>query len=211
MRPAADEAYKEWVAAAAAYIKSLDPNHLVAIGTEGLASTESMQLYEDIHADINVDYLTIHIWPKNFGFFSDTAIAKSWNNILGRAGDYIQQHVGIAARLNKPMVIEEFGLPRDLQSFQPGSATTLRDAYYQFIFDNCARIPVLAGCNFWAFGGTARPIPGQVFWKKGDPWMGDPPGEEQGLNTVFDCDQSTWALVSSWAKKVNSPRYKERR
>ncbi len=208
MRPAANEAYRRWVAAASAYIKSLDPDHLITVGTEGLASTENMQLYEDIHADRNVDYLTIHIWPKNFGYFHDTAIAKSWDNIIGKAGDYIRDHVAVAEKLNKPMVIEEFGLPRDLQSFVPGSPTTLRDAYYRFIFEHCAHIPVLAGCNIWAFGGVARPFPGQTFWKLGDTYMGDPPAEEQGLNSVFDVDGSTWRLVRAWTRRVNAPEYK---
>ena len=208
MRPASNDAYRQWVGAAAAYIKSLDPHHLVTVGTEGVASTENLQLYEDIHADPHVDYLTVHLWPKNFGFFQDTSIAKSWEHILSAAETYLQQHIPVAERLQKPMVIEEFGLPRDLQSFVPGSPVTLRNAWYQFIFDHCARIPVLAGCNFWAFGGTARPIPGQVFWKKGDTWMGDPPGEEQGLNTVFDCDASTWALVQEWTRRVGEASYK---
>ena len=202
MRAASNDAYRAWVASAAAYIKSLDPHHLVTVGTEGVASTEDLQLYEDIHADPHVDYLTVHIWPKNFGFFSDTAIAAGWNHILGSAEAYLQQHIPIAERLHKPMVIEEFGLPRDLQSFVPGSPVRLRDAWYAFIFEHCARIPVLAGCNFWAFGGQARPIPGQVFWKKGDTWMGDPPGEEQGLNTVFDCDSSTWKVVREWRGRI---------
>lgn len=207
MRPAADDAYRAWVETAAAYIKSIDHHHLVTVGTEGLASTEDMPLFERIHAGRNVDYLTIHIWPKNFGFFQDTSIAKNWTNMMDRAATYIDEHIPVAKRLNKPMVIEEFGLPRDLQSFNPQSPTTLRDSFYTFIFTRCLSEPVLAGCNFWAFGGIARPIPGQVFWKKGDDWMGDPPGEEQGLNTVFDSDRTTWQRIAAWAERIrNTPQ-----
>jgi hypothetical protein len=31
------------------------------------------------------------------------------------------------------------------------------------------------------------------------PYMGDPPMEEQGLNTVFDSDRSTWEAIRSAA------------
>jgi mannan endo-1,4-beta-mannosidase len=62
--------------------------------------------------------------------------------------------------------------------------------------------PGIAGCNFWAFGGIARPIPGQIFWKDGDEFMGDPEGEEQGLNSVFDSDTSTWQLINKYVSLV---------
>jgi hypothetical protein len=83
------------------------------------------------------------------------------------------------------LVIEEFGLPRDGHSFSPLSQTRFSDAYYRAIFSVWQKRNkengVIAGCNFWAFSGKARPIPGQPFWKKGDDYMGDPPMEEQGL------------------------------
>lgn len=60
----------------------------------------------------------------------------------------------------------------------------------------------IAGASFWAFGGMARPMKGQVFWKKGDDYMGDPPMEEQGLNMVFDSDTSTWNLITTFTKNT---------
>jgi mannan endo-1,4-beta-mannosidase len=104
----------------------------------------------------------------------------------------------VAAQLNKPLVIEEFGLPRDRQSFSINAPTLNRDNFYNFIFNYVLNNPSIAGCNFWAFGGIARPIPGQIFWKDGDEFMGDPGGEEQGLNSVFDSDTSTWRVVSRY-------------
>ena len=72
MRPAAADAYRRWVADVAAMIKARDKNHLVTIGHEGYIGTEDLKLYEEIHAGKNVDYLTIHIWPKNWGWFTGT-------------------------------------------------------------------------------------------------------------------------------------------
>jgi mannan endo-1,4-beta-mannosidase len=69
---------------------------------------------------------------------------------------------------------------------------------------NAERNGHLAGAAFWAFGGTARPIKNQIFWKKGDPYMGDPPMEEQGLNTVFDSDKSTWKIIKSFTETLTA-------
>ena len=84
--------------------------------------------------------------------------------------------------------------------FDPAAGTTLRDQYYAALFGLMQQQPVIAGYNFWAFGGAARPVPGQVFWKAGDAYLGDPGGEEQGLNSVFDADKSTWEVVSKYLK-----------
>lgn len=206
MRPFANDAYKKWIADVAAMIKSKDKNHLVAIGHEGLMGSENLQLFEEIHADPNIDYLTIHIWAKNWGWFKEGKVAEGFLNVVGKAVNYIEQHLPVAEKLNKPLVIEEFGLPRDRQSFDINSSTALRDKYYGKIFSilakNAKTNGQLAGAAFWAFGGTARPIKNQVFWKQGDDYMGDPPMEEQGLNTVFDSDKSTWRIINSFSKSL---------
>jgi mannan endo-1,4-beta-mannosidase len=206
MRPFANDGYKKWIRDVAAIIKAKDKNHLVTIGHEGLMGTEDMKLFEEIHADRNIDYLTIHIWAKNWGWFKEDKVAEGFPNVLAKAVDYINQHLPVAERLNKPLVIEEFGLPRNNQSFDINSSTSLRDTYYSKIFSILAKHSEtnghIAGANFWAFGGAARPIKNQIFWKKGDDYMGDPPMEEQGLNTVFDSDKSTWKIINSFSKSL---------
>ena len=207
MRPSANKDYKKWISDVAALIKSKDKNHLVTIGHEGIMGTEDLKLYEEINDDKNLDYLTIHIWAKNWGWFKEDKIAESFETVVQNARIYIDQHLEVAKKLNKPLVIEEFGLPRDKQSFDIKSSTVLRDTYYGKVFsalaDSAKNDGFLAGAAFWAFGGTARPIKNQIFWKKGDEYMGDPPMEEQGLNTVFDSDKSTWKVISLYNKSLN--------
>jgi mannan endo-1,4-beta-mannosidase len=210
MRPAAAAAYRRWVRDVAALIKAKDANHLVTVGHEGYMGTEDIKLFEEIHADANVDYLTIHIWPKNWGWFKGHELAAGFPGVVEKTLDYIEQHLAVARRLDKPLVIEEFGLPRDGHSFDAGAPTTLRDTFYDKIFsilEQQARAGGhVAGANFWAFGGTARPVKGQTFWKAGDSYMGDPPMEEQGLNTVFDGDESTWRVIRAVGKSLERGR-----
>ena len=210
MRPAAADAYRRWVSDAAASIRAKDKNHLVTIGHEGYMGTEDLKLFEEVHADRNVDYLTIHIWPKNWGWFKEHRIEEGFPAVVEKTLAYIEQHLRVAERLGKPLVIEEFGLPRDGHSFDVAAPTSLRDDFYGRIFSVLERQAgadgPIAGANFWAFGGAARPSKGQTFWKEGDDYMGDPPMEEQGLNSVFDSDESTWKLIRRFAKSLEKPR-----
>ena len=60
------EAFAKWIADAAAIIKDIDNNHLVSTGSEGYIGCEvDMELCERIHADKNIDYITIHISQSN--------------------------------------------------------------------------------------------------------------------------------------------------
>jgi mannan endo-1,4-beta-mannosidase len=201
MRAAANTHYLQWIHETTTAIKQLDPNHLVTLGHEGMMATDGdKRLYQQVHALPAVDYLTIHIWPKNWGWITGDDLDKSIGNIIDKTNRYINDHLQTATQLDKPLVIEEFGLPRDGLSFSPGSSTVNRDLYYKAITGSWKKSKAaggaIAGFNCWAFTGIARPIHGQIFWKEGDDLMGDPPMEEQGLNSVFDTDSSTWKIIS---------------
>jgi len=204
MRPSANDAYLEWIDEASAFIKSLDKTHLVTTGHEGEIGTQSLELFSKAHQFKNIDYLTIHIWPKNWAWFSDTSIHRDFDSILSKTKVYIEKHIDISMKLNKPLVIEEFGLPRDGHRFERNSSTNLRDRYYEYImgyFRSSNRLnQKVAGVNFWAFGGFALNRRADHCWKPGDPYTGDPPMEEQGLNSVFPADSSTWRMIRSFAK-----------
>lgn len=202
MRPAAINDYKKWIAETADQFKRLAPKQLVSVGHEGWIGSEGMDVYEQIHADTNVDYLTIHIWPKNWAWFANGKMAAEYGLAEATTEKYINDHVTIASKLNKPLVIEEFGFPRDGQSFDITAATAIRDRFFARVLSFVKTTPQIAGANFWAFGGKARPIKGQLFWKPGDEYMGDPPMEEQGLYTVFDSDRSTWKVIARINKNL---------
>jgi mannan endo-1,4-beta-mannosidase len=201
MHPSARNSYKKFIRNAAAYIKQLDPNHLVTTGTEGYQSTQGMPLYREINDDKNIDYLTIHIWPKNWGWLNVKNFMGSIDSVITKTNRYLNEHGAVANELNKPVVVEEFGLPRDKQSFDRNSTTAYRDIYYSNMLnrwlDSKRSNGNLAGVNFWAYGGIGKTTKGQTWWKEGDPYLGDPPMEEQGLNTVFNSDKSTWKMVDA--------------
>ena len=199
------EPFARWIAEAAAQIKSLDPNHLVSIGSEGKAGLEGdMALFEKIHADPNIDYMTIHIWPNNWDWMRPENMAENLQLAIGNTYDYIDEHLAVVEKYRKPLVMEEFGYPRDGYAFAKGSSTEGRDAYYEAVFSyihgNMQRGGMFAGCNIWGWGGSAELSPEHIFWQKGDDYTGDPAQEEQGLNSVFSSDDSTVAMIKKYSE-----------
>ena len=202
------EPFARWMADVAAQIKSLDPNHMVSSGSEGSWGCEmDMNLFEKIHADPNINYLNIHIWPYNWSWVK----ADSLKELLPRAKEntkkYIDDHMVIARKYSKPIVLEEFGFPRDVFSFSKEAPTTARDEYYRYVFDLIRQDResggLFAGCNFWAWGGFAGQNPDHVFWEKGDDYTGDPAQEQQGLNSVFATD-STIEIIKAENRKLQN-------
>ena len=202
------EPFARWMADVAAQIKSLDPNHMVSSGSEGSWGCEmGMNLFEKIHADPNINYLNIHIWPYNWSWVK----ADSLKELLPRAKEntkkYIDDHMVIARKYSKPIVLEEFGFPRDGFSFSKEAPTTARDEYYRYVFDLIRQDResggLFAGCNFWAWGGFAGQNPDHVFWEKGDDYTGDPAQEQQGLNSVFATD-STIEIIKAENRKLQN-------
>ena len=202
------EPFARWMADVAAQIKSLDPNHMVSSGSEGSWGCEmDMNLFEKIHADPNINYLNIHIWPYNWSWVK----ADSLKELLPRAKEntkkYIEDHMVIARKYSKPIVLEEFGFPRDGFSFSKEAPTTARDEYYRYVFDLIRQDResggLFAGCNFWAWGGFAGQNPDHVFWEKGDDYTGDPAQEQQGLNSVFATD-STIEIIKAENRKLQN-------
>lgn len=194
--------FAKWVVETARYIKSIDSNHLVSTGSEGQSGSEGdLKLYETIHAEPAIDYLTIHIWPNNWGWLNKADLPSSIGTAITNTGMYLDRHLEIARRLKKPLVLEEFGFPRDSLKYSPASSTSLRDRYYNSVFrlvtQSARAHDVLAGCNFWAWAGSGRATPGHVFWEKGDMYLGDPAQEEQGLNSVFNTDATLQLIKES--------------
>lgn len=106
-------------------------------------------------------------------------------------------------------MLEEFGLGRDGGSYDPNSAATYRNLFYEAMFDeiysSASNGGAGAGDNFWAWAGQDRPLePYGSFWSPGDPWIGDPPHEHQGWYSVYDADTSTLNTISNHANDMYS-------
>lgn len=73
-------------------------------------------------------------------------------------------------------------------SASPDTPVTVRDKYYRH---------VLAGANFWGWGGSAVQVDGRVNWLPGDDYCCDPAHEPQGFYSVYLSDKSTIELIKN--------------
>ena len=96
-------------------------------------------------------------------------------------------------------------MPRDHESYSPDSPTTARDEYYRRMFaqvaESCRAGRALQAANFWAWGGEGRvAAPAGSAGK----FLGDPPCEPQGLNSVFNTDTGTLAVITVANKALST-------
>ncbi len=113
-----------WVAEMSAFLKSLDRNHLVAVGDEGYFRRDGAADYPAYNGGFGVDcerllgiptidFGTCHLYP-DFAYKEDRAVfGQRW----------IREHIESGQRANKPMLIEEYG-------WKPESGPQLRDEVF---------------------------------------------------------------------------------
>lgn len=195
-----EQAFYAWVARSAEFIKMHDPNHLVSIGSEGTQGCfDSSGCFAKAHMIKNVDYVTFHLWPLNWGWIDQHDVDATFDAGCNKCRAYVDAHVGLAAGLKKPLVLEEFGFPRDGGGYGPDVPTTYRDRFFRMVYESVeagGRDSCFAGTNFWAWGGEGRAEhPDSVMRPADTSYVGDPPQEPQGANSVFDRDRSTIAVV----------------
>lgn len=200
-------AYRSWIRKAAKLIRALDANHLISIGSEGNTSAPTGNHFQKDHASDLIDYTTIHIWIQNWGWYDPERPEQTYPQALQKAIDYIDRHLEKAEALNKPMVLEEFGIARDGDDHDPAASCTQRDRYFDAVFAYIHQLAkegtAVAGSNFWAWAGSGRPRSPKAVWQVGDDLIGDPPHEYQGWYSVYDADRSTLAIIQKWAGEMS--------
>ncbi|KAF9012616.1 mannanase [Cyathus striatus] len=103
-----------WAKEISAYIKSIDSNHLVALGDEGFYNDPSAPTYpyqgsEGIDFDVNLgistlDFGTVHAYPESWG---------QGSNITAWGSQWIIDHATSQDRVGKPVILEEYGVTAD--------------------------------------------------------------------------------------------------
>ncbi|MEM6802572.1 MAG: hypothetical protein AAF696_14280 [Bacteroidota bacterium] len=199
--------YRKWIKSTAELIKTIDQNHLLTIGSEGytpskLAGTHARK----DHKFKSIDYLTLHIWIQNWGWYDPNDHEKTFPKAKEKAMKYLERHIEAADKLEKPLVMEEFGIARDEDEHNPAAPTEARNSYYQFMFEELYKHAKAGskwvGCNFWAWGGEGRPREPHAVWKAGDDFIGDPPHEYQGWYSIYDTDHTTLEIIKNYNKKL---------
>jgi mannan endo-1,4-beta-mannosidase len=200
-------AFTKWLNETVDEINRLDKNHLITTGSEGKAgSNDDLATFERTHTNKNIDYLTMHIWPKNWGWYKIEDEKGSTPIAIEKTIAYIDEHIEVARRLEKPIILEEFGFPRSQESLDRNASVEFRNQFYKAVFERLEKAisnnePFVA-LNFWGYAGIAKNNPKDGKWKVGVDFTTDPPQEPQGLNSVFSEEISTMNLIKEYNLKI---------
>jgi mannan endo-1,4-beta-mannosidase len=123
-----------WMSEMSSYLKSLDPDHLIAPGEWGYRSAAERREWLLDHALPNIDYCDVHNYPRD-----DT---DSFVDSPKALGEFIENRVAAAYSIKKPLVLGEFGMSGD------GYKGFAQVEWYRAYFENAARAGT-SGVMFW--------------------------------------------------------------
>jgi hypothetical protein len=123
------------------YLKSLDPNHLIAPGAWGYRSSSERREWLADHALPTVDYCDVHIYPR-----------EDHNSFVDSPEDlkeFIDNRAAAAFSLRKPLVFGEFGMGVE------GHNRASQLEWYKAFLEGNARAGA-GGAMFWILTPDAR-------------------------------------------------------
>jgi mannan endo-1,4-beta-mannosidase len=93
---------RAWFVEMSAYLKSLDPNHLISPGDWGYRTASERREWLADHAIPTIDYCDVHIYPRpDHNSFVDSPKALK---------EFIENRAAAAFSVGKPLVFGEFGM-----------------------------------------------------------------------------------------------------
>jgi mannan endo-1,4-beta-mannosidase len=201
------EALINWIHATSAFIKTFDKNHLVTTGSEGSVGHHwDLDDYEKANNCASIDYLTYHLWIQNWSWFDPLKPNSTIDTAIHNAEKYIDDHERIAKKLNKPAVLEEFGVARDNGNFVAGSSALYRNRFFKWVFDKTAKMlksgAKTSGTNFWGWSGEGNANHPGGLWQPGDDYIGDPPHEIQGWYAIYESDSATVSIIRNYCNTM---------
>ena len=132
---------RAWFAEMSAYLKSLDPNHMIAPGAWGYRSSSERREWLADHAIPTIDYCDVHSYPRDdHDSFVDSPKALK---------EFIENRAAAAFSIKKPLVLGEFGM--GVEGYKGASQVE----WYKAFFDGNARAGA-AGAMFWILTPDAR-------------------------------------------------------
>jgi len=125
---------RAWFAEMSAYLKSLDPNHLVAPGAWGYRTSSERREWLADHAIPTIDYCDVHNYPRDdHDSFVDSPAALK---------EFIENRAAASFSLGKPIVFGEFGMGVE------GHNGASQVEWFRALFEGSARAGV-GGAMFW--------------------------------------------------------------
>ena len=132
---------RAWFTEMSAYLKSLDPNHMIAPGAWGYRSAAERREWLADHAIPTIDYCDVHNYPRDDhdSFVDSPGVLK----------EFIDNRAAAAFSIRKPLVFGEFGM--GVEGYNGASQID----WYRAFFEGNAR-DGSAGAMFWTLTPDPR-------------------------------------------------------
>lgn len=125
---------RAWTAEMSAFVKSLDPHHLVTPGTWGYRFSWERREWLTEQSLAGVDYCDVHVYPRDDAdSFIETPAALEL---------FLENRVAAARSVGKPLVVGEFGIPTE------GFNKLSQPEWFRAYFESAARTGA-GGAMFW--------------------------------------------------------------
>jgi len=198
--------FRSWVSDIVSYIKSIDTNHLVTIGSIGTRYDEEFMLTHEISG---IDYITFSLHPSEWDWIKSSEGRTPLQNAKLNTSAYMKEIVEIARIIRKPLILNVFDYPRDKNSYSPSSKVEDRDDYFKHVLSEVTKYAedrLMVGAYFWGWSdsfkctetpkGTILPPPtcGQK-WLFEHLIIGDRTDHPQGAFSVYESDTSTMKVI----------------
>ena len=163
---------ENWASEMSAYVKSIDSNHMLAVGDEGFYNYGYNDFPEGDHKYVyhgssgmdwlsltnlpNIDYGTIHVYCDQWG------LTKEQGNF------WFKKHGEDAAAMNKPVIVEEFGWK------DKSERADVYNEWFDIFEGNTYEGVEYAGTNYWMLasltgdGTLYQDYDGYTVYYKGD-------------------------------------------
>ncbi|XP_047320192.1 mannan endo-1,4-beta-mannosidase 7-like [Impatiens glandulifera] len=147
---------QSWIKEMAAYVKSLDKNHMVDIGMEGFYGPSHAERQQnnpnflvgtdfiDNNQIVDIDFSTVHTYPD--GWYKDVGEEKE----VAVLNDWINSHLQDAENIiKKPLLFAEFGKNNKDMGYNIGQRDRMFETIYSTIYSSAGKGGAASGAIFW--------------------------------------------------------------
>ncbi|XP_030471491.1 putative mannan endo-1,4-beta-mannosidase 9 [Syzygium oleosum] len=185
---------QDWVSEMAAYVKSIDSNHMLEVGLEGFYG-QSVPGKQQINpggllvgTDFisnnqvpQVDFATIHMYPESW------LPSASEGDQAAFVDKWVQVHIQDSNTiLNKPIILDEFGK----SSKSSGYSLEKRDSYFGRLYD-----------TIYTSASNQGSCAGGLFWQLFAQGMDN---FSDGYEVILELSPSTASIIAQQSRKMSS-------
>lgn len=193
----ASAVFMDWYAE---QIRSYDARHLLAVNIEPVSGADNEKLFDQAMRCYHIDLASVTLNPIAAKWSSAGNMLASLANVYVHTSELFDCFERVARSYVKPYIIGAFSYPRDGLFTRPGTGSTARNAFYEYIYSTFSKKQQTEEgtmCGGLVFDG----------WDDADEWetQSDPSSQnrlqqDNFKTAVYSCDTATVSLIKRYCQ-----------